>query len=302
MSATPARPAFAGTFTALVTPMQPGGAVDWPALDRLVDAQLAAKVDGLVVCGSTGEAATLEAEERLEALRRVVARVSKRVQVLFGSGAQATRATVQAQKAAEAAGADATLVVTPFYNRPTPEGLLRHFREVAEAAQVPVILYNVPSRTGCDLRPELVAQLAQLPRIVGLKDATGELDRLAWLREATPSTFALLSGDDPSAAAACLLGADGLISVASNVVPAEVAELVRAARDGKIDETRGLQRRLRPLFVALGLETNPVPIKTALALRGEVAEAFRLPLCEMQPRPRQKLLEALQAGGWARAE
>lgn len=301
MTATPARAAFAGTFTALVTPMQPGGAVDWTALDALVDAQLAAKVDGLVVCGSTGEAATLEAEERLEALRRVVARVAKRVQVLFGSGAQATRATVQAQKAAEGAGADATLVVTPFYNRPTPEGLLRHFREVAEAAQVPVILYNVPSRTGCDLRPELVAQLAQLPRIVGLKDATGELDRLTWLREATPSTFALLSGDDPSAAAACLLGADGLISVASNVVPAEVAGLVRAARDGKIDETRGLQRRLRPLFGALGLETNPVPVKTALALRGEIAEAFRLPLCEMQPRPRQKLLEALQAGGWARS-
>lgn len=300
MSATPARPTFAGTYTALVTPMQADGAVDWPALDALVDAQLPGGVDGVVVCGSTGEAATLAPEERLEALRRVVTRVAGRCRVIFGSGAQGTHETVQAQRAAEAAGCDATLVVTPFYNRPSPEGLLRHFRSVAEAAQKPIILYNVPTRTGCDLRPELVAQLAQLPQVVGLKDATGELERFGVLREATPSTFALLSGDDPSAAAACLLGADGLVSVASNLVPAEVVELVRAAREGHAEQARGLQRRLRPLFLALGLETNPVPVKTALALRGEVQEAFRLPLCEMQPRARQRLLEVLQAGGWAR--
>ena len=290
-------PALTGTWTALVTPMLPDGRCDWPALEALCEGQVAAGVDGVVVCGSTGEAATLTAEERDEALRRVVAAVNKRCKVMVGTGAQSTHATLQAQRTAARGGADVALVVTPFYNRPTQEGLLRHYRAIAEQAELPVVLYNVPTRTGCDMRPELVAQLAQLDNVVGIKEAVGEMDRISSLRQIR-GPFSLLSGDDPTACAACLMGADGLISVASNVDPEGVVALVRAARAGNVDEARALHGRLRPLFSVLGLESNPIPVKTALALRGQMHDTLRLPLCEMQGRNRGVLQQVLEAGNW----
>ena len=286
-----------GTFTALVTPFNRDGSLDLPALDALVDSQMAAGINGLVPCGTTGEAATLSAQERDQLIARVAQRVSGRGAVIAGTGANGTAASIENQRRAKDVGATHGLVVTPYYNKPTQEGLYRHYCAIVEAVDLPLIIYNVPSRTACDIKPETVVRLAKVPRIVGIKEATGDLDRLAPIRAANEH-FALLSGDDATTCPFVLMGGDGVISVVSNVVPAEMVTLVQAARAGRSIEARQQHNRLRALIAALFIESNPIPVKAAMALQGHIQETYRLPLCEMRPENRPHLSDVLRAGRW----
>ncbi len=288
-----------GTLTALVTPMNRDGSLDLGALDALVDEQLAHGIQGLVPCGTTGESVTLSAEERTTVIRRVVERVRRRVPVVAGAGSNSTALAIEAQRRAADTGATCALVVTPYYNKPTPEGLYRHYAAIAEAVDFPFVLYNVPGRTGCDLKPPTITRLAALPQVIGVKEATGDLDRVGALRAACGPELQLLSGDDGTACAFTLLGGDGVISVASNVAAAPMVEMIDAARAGRVDEARRVHDQLRPLFAALFLESNPIPVKAAMAIQGRIQETYRLPLCPMAAESRARLVEVLEAGGWA---
>jgi 4-hydroxy-tetrahydrodipicolinate synthase len=287
-----------GTLTALVTPMNRDGSLDLGALDALVDAQLASGIVGLVPCGTTGEAATLSAAERVLVVGRVVKRVAGRAAVLAGTGVNSTAETIEHQKRAREAGATHGLVVTPYYNKPTPEGLYRHYAAVAEAVDLPIVVYNVPGRTACDLKPDTLARIAGIPRVVGVKEATADLDRVTLIRRSTPPGFALLSGDDGTACPFVLLGGDGVISVVSNLLPAETARMIAAALDGRVAEARDAHHALRDVIAALFFEANPIPIKAAMAMKGVVQECYRLPLCEMGADNRKKLEAVLKAGRW----
>ena len=288
---------LSGTFTALVTPFNRDGTVDTGALDALVAQQLAAKIDGLVPCGTTGEAATLTADERDLVLSRVVQAVAGRIPVVAGTGSNSTAATILAQRRALDLGASHGLVVTPYYNRPTAEGLYAHYAAVAEATPLPLLAYNVPSRTGCDLTAAVWQRLASSPRIVGFKEASGDLTRLPALRAASADA-ALLSGDDLTCAAFVLLGGDGVISVLSNLLPAAMVALVAAARAGALVPVRAAQARLAGLMADLFRTPNPVPIKAALALRGDIQEIYRLPLVPLPAAERAALADRLHTNGW----
>ena len=287
-----------GTLTALVTPMNKDGSLDLGALDALVDAQLAAGISGLVPCGTTGEAATLNASERVQVIARVVERVSGRVPVVAGTGVNSTAESIEHQKRAKAAGATHGLVVTPYYNKPTPEGLYRHYAAIAEAVDLPIVVYNVPGRTGCDMKAESVARVAGLARVVGVKEATADLDRVTTIRRGTSPSFALLSGDDGTACPFVLLGGDGVISVVSNVLPAETAAMIQAALGGEVEKAKALHHRLRDIIAALFFESNPIPAKAALAIKGAIGEHYRLPLCEMGAENRKRLEAVMRAGHW----
>lgn len=296
--ARPASSVLRGVFTALVTPMNRDGSIDFGALDALVDAQLAAGIAGLVPCGTTGEAVTLSERERVEVVSRVAARAKNRVPIIAGTGVNSTAESIAHQKRAKEAGATHGLVVTPYYNKPTPEGLYRHYAAIAEAAFLPVVVYNVPSRTGCDLKPDTLARIAGLPGLAGVKEASADLDRVTTIRRTTPPAFALLSGDDGTACPFVLLGGDGVISVVSNLLPAETVTMMAAALAGDVEKARAMHHRLRDVIAALFYESNPIPVKAALAMRGLVQETYRLPLCEMQPDNRKRLEGVLRAGGW----
>lgn len=287
-----------GTYSALPTPFQTDGAVDLGALDALVEWQLAQGIEGFIPCGTTGEASTLSDAERDAVVGCVVKRCAGRVPVIAGTGTNDTRSTIVNQKRAHDAGATHTLVVTPFYNKPTPEGLVRHYHAVAEASSLGIVLYNVPGRTGCDLKPDTVAKIAKHPRILGIKEATGDLDRVTLLRRETRTDFVLLSGDDLTTLPFVLLGGDGVISVVSNVAPRDMSDMVRAALAGDVTRSRALHDKLRDLHVGLFFESNPIPTKAALALQGRMRDACRLPLCEMGAEPRARLTKILEAGGW----
>lgn len=287
-----------GVFTALVTPMNRDGSIDDGALDALVDSQLEAGIDGLVPCGTTGESATMSAEERQRVIARVVDRVDDRVPVVAGAGSNDTAVAIEHQKRAKDTGAPLTLVATPYYNKPTPEGLYRHYSALLEAVDIPIVLYNVPGRTACDMKPETVARIAELSGIVGIKEATADLDRVAAIRAVTSENFSILSGDDGTTCPFVLLGGDGVISVASNVVAKEMVAMVHAALDGKLDEARVAHDRMRVLFEALFFESNPIPVKAALAMQKQIKETYRLPLCEMQTDTRTRLEAVLRQGGW----
>ncbi len=287
-----------GAFTALVTPFNADGSLDLGALDALVDAQLEGGIDGLVPCGTTGEAATMTAEERVTVIRRVAKRAGGKVPIIAGTGTNDTRESIEHQKRAKDAGATHALVVTPYYNKPTPEGLYRHYVAVTSAVELPTIAYNVPGRTGVDLKAETVCRIAELPGIVGVKEATADLDRVPVIRRGTPKTFSLLSGDDGTTCPFMLLGGDGVISVASNVAPKDFTDMVHAALDGKVERARELHQKMRDLFVALFWESNPIPVKAAVAAQELIGEHYRLPLCEMSAEPRRKFLAVVRAGGW----
>jgi 4-hydroxy-tetrahydrodipicolinate synthase len=291
-------PELRGVFTALVTPMNKDGSLDLGALDALVDAQLAGGIKGLVPCGTTGEATTLNAAERAQVISRVAKRSGGRVPVVAGTGSNSTAETIEHQKRAKDAGATHALVVTPYYNKPTPEGLHRHYAAVAESTDLPIIVYNVPGRTGCDIKPETLARVAGIPRVVGVKEATADLDRVTLIRRLAPQGFALMSGDDASCCPFVLLGGDGVISVSSNLLPAEMVGMITAALDGKLAEARAAHHALRDINLGLFVESNPIPIKAAMAMKGMVKENYRLPLCEMLPENRKKLEGVLAAGGW----
>jgi 4-hydroxy-tetrahydrodipicolinate synthase len=268
---------FSGSLVALVTPMQPDGSIDWVAWDRLLDLHLEAGTAGIVVGGTTGESATLTEPELLALVEHARRRVKTRLALIAGTGGSSTTAAVERVRRLSAAGVDALLIVTPPYNRPTQEGLYRHFEAAAAASAVPILLYNVPSRTGVDLLPATVARLARLPRIVGIKEAANA-GRARELLEVTDDGFTVLSGDDASAAEAMLSGARGVISVTANVVPKAMVQLCAAAVRGDRVATARIDSSLAALHAALFVESNPIPVKWALAELGLIGYGIRLPL------------------------
>lgn len=277
-----------GSITALATPFEASGGLDREAWHRLLAAQLSAGTAAVVVAGSTGEAAALDQGEYQTLLREAVSFIDGRIPVLAGTGQSATAATIARTRLARDCGADAALVVTPPYVRPTQAGLLAHYRAVAEQGGLPVVLYNVPTRTGCDLLPETVAELAVHPGIIGVKESVADPARLAALRPLRGDGFALLSGDDPSFVQTALDGADGVISVASNVVPGGFRRLCELARAGQADSARGLDAELLPLYRFLALEPNPIPVKALLSALG-MGQGLRLPLLPLSPIHREQL-------------
>ncbi|WP_305856042.1 4-hydroxy-tetrahydrodipicolinate synthase [Balneatrix alpica] len=287
-----------GSLVAMVTPMTCTGAIDWAALDKLVDFHLDGGTNAIVAVGTTGESATLDPKEHTEVIAHVVKRVDKRIAVIAGTGANATQEAIELSKAAKAVGADSCLSVTPYYNKPTQEGLYRHYCAIAEAVEIDQILYNVPSRTACDLLPETALRLARdVPNIIGLKEATGNLDRARWLIEHAPQGFALYSGDDATAVEFILAGGHGDISVTANIAPQVMAQVCALALAGKADEARALNERLMPLHQKLFVEANPIPVKWALEQMGLIESGIRLPLTELSEHHHATVLDALKHAG-----
>lgn len=287
---------FNGSLVAIVTPMKPNGDIDYASMTGLVDWHLDNDTDGLVVLGTTGESATIAADERVKLIQHVVAQVSGRVPVIIGTGANATRHALELTRQAMELGADAALLVTPYYNKPTQEGLFRHFKTIAEAVPIPQILYNVPSRTGCDLLPDTLLRLVELTNIVGLKEATGEVERVTQLLNAG-SEIDLLSGDDKTALEFMLAGGKGVISVVANVVPKEFHALCRAALAGDRVLAESFNKKLLPLYTQLFAESNPIPTKWALSQMGMIAAGIRLPLTPLAKQFHADVRNALQAVG-----
>jgi 4-hydroxy-tetrahydrodipicolinate synthase len=284
---------FRGTFTALITPFTGAGTIDYESFDRLLNDQIAAGVSGVVVLGTTGESPTVTDSEREQLTRFTIERAKGRTLVLVGTGSNSTDRCVHESRQAAALGADALLVVNPYYNKPTQAGLLAHFRAIADAVDVPLILYNIFGRTGVNLETETLVRLAEHPRIIGIKEASGDIHQMMDVIQRTPKDFLVLSGDDALTFPLLALGGDGAISVLSNLLPSEVRSLVTLALAKDWESARKMHYRLLPLMSACLIETNPIPIKTALALRGKTQEQFRLPLCPMQPENRRKLEELL---------
>ena len=291
------QPVFTGSCTALITPFAADHAVDYPALAGLLDFQLENGTDALVVCRTTGEAAAMSYEERLRTIEAVVRHVDGRIPVIAGSGSNNTESAIALSRDAVLAGADALLVVTPFYNKATPKGLVRHYTAIADAAEKPVILYNVPSRTGVKCTAEVYAALAEHPNIVGVKEAGGDLALVQKTRELCPEDFSIWSGNDDETAPMMLFGGKGVISVAANVMPREMHELASACLSGDFVNAGKMQLSLRKLCEALFWEVNPIPVKTALTMMGRCQEVFRSPMCEMEPENREKLEGVLREYG-----
>ena len=284
---------FRGTFTALVTPFREG-AIDFVALQNLIESQIAAGIDGVVAVGTTGESPTLTHDERDEVIRFTIQNANKRCLVLAGTGSYSTRDAIEATRAAERLGADAALVVAPYYNKPSQEGLFRHFEAIAKSTDLRVVLYNIPGRCGVDISPETVGRLAgACPNIASIKEASGSVDRVSELRARLPETFTILSGDDGLTLPFMSVGAVGVVSVASNLLPAEICELVQSFMSGDSKRAERLHRRLYWLFKDLFIEPNPVPVKTALAWHGLMSPEVRLPLCEMTTANQERLRKTL---------
>jgi 4-hydroxy-tetrahydrodipicolinate synthase len=288
---------FTGTNTALVTPFK-DGKIDEPAFKRLIKAQVRAGVDGIVPVGTTGESPTLDYEEHVHVIELAVEFAAGKVKVLAGSGANSTAEAIYLTRAAEEAGADGSLQVAPYYNRPTQEGLFQHFRAVAQATKLPIILYSIPSRCGVEIGVETVKRLRdECANVIGIKEAGGSADRVSQLRLALGPKFVILSGDDALTLPFLAVGAQGVISVASNLIPGQVARMVRAFLVGRLKVAQALHARYYPLFRDLFLETNPVPIKAALAMVGLMREELRLPLVPLSQAHRDKLRATLKACG-----
>ncbi|HEY4367361.1 MAG TPA: 4-hydroxy-tetrahydrodipicolinate synthase [Steroidobacteraceae bacterium] len=290
---------FSGSIVAIVTPMQADGAVDFGALDRLVQFHIDNGTDGIVAVGTTGESATLNVEEHIEVVRRIVVKAAKRLPVIAGTGANSTSEAIELTRKAKEVGVDGCLIVTPYYNKPTQEGLYRHYKAIAEAVAIPLVLYNVPGRTACDMQPATVARLATVPNIVGLKEASGSLERNRQLIALVGDKMVLLSGDDDIAVDSTLAGFRGVISVTANVAPRQMRQAIAAALDGNTDEARRLNEALIPLHRTLFLESNPIPAKWALARLGLIPEGIRLPLTPFSKQYQPQVLEAIQAAGIA---
>ena len=288
---------FHGSMVALVTPMQADGAIDYEALNRLVDFHVDNGTDAIIAVGTTGESATLDEHEHCEVIRRVVDHAANRIPVIAGTGANSTREAIDLTRCAQDAGADACLLVTPYYNKPTQEGLYLHFRAIAEAVAIPQILYNVPGRTAVDMLPETVARLADIPNIVGIKEATGNLDRGQEILNRCGGKLDLYSGDDATAMELILAGAKGDISVTANVVPRAMHDMCAAALRGDRPEAERINARLMGLHQNLFLEANPIPVKWALQQMGLIPEGIRLPLTPLAKSCHARLREAMQQAG-----
>jgi len=286
-----------GCGTALVTPFTKSGSLDVEALRRLVEFQLREGVDFLVPCGTTGETPTLEHEEYLGVIRVVVEEVAGKVPVIAGVGGNNTRKTAALAEEVAALGVQGILSVAPYYNKPTQEGLVQHFAAIAEATDLPVILYNVPGRTSSNIEPATLARLATIANIIGVKEASGSITQQMEVLASVPPGFKVLSGDDAFTFPLMALGGAGVVSVVSNEAPALVTRLTHLMLEGKIEESRKLHFELLPLFKATFIETNPIPVKAALAMMGMIEEVYRLPMCPMKPENRSRLEKAMQATG-----
>jgi 4-hydroxy-tetrahydrodipicolinate synthase len=288
---------FTGTYTAIVTPFK-NGQLDATALERLIKRQVKAGIDGIVPVGTTGESPTVDCEEHLEIIALSVKFSAGKIKVLAGTGANSTSEAIYLTRAAEKIGADGSLQVAPYYNKPTQEGVFQHFRAIARATKLPIVLYSIPGRCGIEIGVETVRRLArECKNIVGIKESGGSADRVSALRAALGPRFEILSGDDSLTLPFMVVGANGVISVVSNVVPREVAQMVAAFRRGQIRRASQFHAKLYPLFKDLFIETNPIPVKAALAMMGLIAEEYRLPLVPMSAANRAKLRATMKACG-----
>ena len=287
------RKKFYGAFTALVTPFTANDSIDEKAYKKLIDWQIAQGIHGLVPCGTTGESPTLSEEEHCKVVDLCIQTVGKRVPVVAGAGSNSTREAVNMTKHAAKAGADAVLVVTPYYNKPTNKGIYLHYKAISESANIPIILYNIAGRTGKNIEPDLMAKLAGIKNIIGVKEASGSLEQMKKIRELCPKDFLLISGDDALTLPILSMGGVGIISVASNIVPKDVADLVNAFNKGDKAKAEAINAKLLPLVESLFIETNPIPVKTAVSLMGLCSAAMRLPMCEMEEANLAKLKQAL---------
>lgn len=287
---------FEGVFTALITPFREG-ALDERALTDAIEAQIAAGVDGVVPCGSTGEAATLSHAEHRRVVEVAVAAARGRVQVLAGTGSNSTSEAIELTRHAKEAGADGALLISPYYNKPTQDGIVAHYAEVARQTAFPLVAYNVPGRTASNLLPATLARLAEVDQIVAVKESSGDLNQIAHVIAVVPAGFSVLAGDDWATLPMLALGGHGVISTASNVAASEMVDMVRAFRAGDLERARSLHYRLLPLFDVLFCETNPIPVKAAVALRAGVREELRLPLTPISDANRARLETVLKELG-----
>jgi 4-hydroxy-tetrahydrodipicolinate synthase len=282
---------FEGAMVALVTPLK-NGKIDEKTLCKLLDFHLKAGTDVIIPCGTTGESATMSHEEHRRVMSLVVEYVGGRVPVICGAGSNNTEEAIGLVLHAQKIGADGVLVVTPYYNKPTQEGLYRHYEFLAKKSEIPIVLYNVPGRTGVSLQPQTVARLSKIPNITAIKEASGSLEQVDQILNACD--IRVLSGDDSLTLPMMSLGARGVISVTANIVPGLVRDMVHAALEGRWENAREIHRRLHGISKVLFIETNPIPVKTALGLMGKIKTEFRLPLCEMNPENQKKLSQALK--------
>jgi len=281
---------FEGVHTALVTPFRDGdGSVDESALRELVERQVAAGVDGLVPCGSTGESATLSHAEHRRVVEVVVEAARGRVQVIAGTGSNNTREAIELTHHAKEAGADGALLISPYYNKPTQHGIVEHFSTIARECSFPLIVYNIPGRTASNIEPETMARLSDVEQIVGVKEACGDLHQMSQAIAASSPDFTFLSGDDAMTLPLLAIGGHGVITTVGNVVPAEMVELVQAYKGGDLDRARSLHYRVLPLIDAIFRETNPIPVKAAVAMQGLISEGIRLPLTPISSEGRESL-------------
>lgn len=286
-----------GSLVAIATPMFEDGSLDFDSLRKLVDFHIAAGTDGIVAVGTTGESPTVDVDEHVEVIRICVEQAAKRVPIIAGTGANATKEAIELSRSAESVGADMTLSVVPYYNRPTQEGLYQHYKAIAEATAIPMILYNVPGRTVADMSNDTVLRLASIPNIVGLKDATGNMERAADLVKRAPKDFALYTGDDASALPFMLLGGHGVISVTANVAPKQMHDLCVKAFAGDIEGARAINDTLQGLHKHLFIEANPIPVKWALNKMGLIPAGIRLPLTTLSDSAQPAVISAMKMAG-----
>ncbi len=285
---------FRGVYTALVTPFNDDGSLDEGALRNLVDLQIAGGVQGIVPMGTTGESPTVTHEENIRVVEVVAEQAKGRLAIIAGTGSNSTDEAVRMTRLAQDVGATASLQVTPYYNKPTQEGLYRHFTTIADSTELPIMVYNIQGRTACNVETETMLRLAAHPRIVAVKEASGSMAQVMEVISVRPERLAVLSGDDNLTLPIMALGGEGVVSVASNIAPRMMGRLVNAILDGRLDDARALHYRLLPLFRSVFLQTNPIPIKYALAARKLIREAYRLPLCPLDEGDRKKLDAVLE--------
>ncbi len=288
---------FQGTGTALVTPFKGDGSIDEAALRRLVDFQIGEGIDMLFPCGTTGEGATLDADETGRVAGIVIDQTRKRVPVIVGAGSNSTSKAIQATRAAKKLGADGVLSVGPYYNKPTQEGYYEHFKAIAESEDIPIVVYNVPGRTASNIEAKTMLRLAEVPNIAAVKEASGNLGQIMDILRDRPAGFRVLSGDDAVALAIVAMGGDGLVSVVSNQAPRMMREIIDAALAGDLDRARALHYRLLPLMNANFMESNPIPVKAALAMMGMIEENYRLPMVPMSAANRERFRKIVEDAG-----
>ncbi|MDO8525706.1 MAG: 4-hydroxy-tetrahydrodipicolinate synthase [Candidatus Omnitrophota bacterium] len=284
---------FKGSMVALVTPFK-DGKIDENALKALVEFHIKSGTSALVPCGTTGESATLSYEEHDKVIELVIKFANGRVPVIAGTGSNSTEEAIVLTRHAGKAGADASLQVSPYYNRPTQKGLYLHFKAIAEAVDIPIILYNIASRTGVNIEPETFAKLAEIKNIIGVKEASGSLEQMARIKKACPREFLLISGDDALTLPVMAIGGVGIISVVANIIPRDVADMTAAFDKGDLNKAGDLHYKMLPLIKAVFIETNPIPVKTAMGLMKLCEPDMRLPLCEMMPENKEKLVKAMK--------